>query len=1345
MLKAFACRKLFSENKKSLFTSILVFLFSVYQSTAQPLFFTNFGIEHGMPSSLTSAVIQDKNGFIWIGTQEGLCRYDGYRTTVFKNQNNPNSICSNNISALLLDGNFIWIGTWNGLCIINTESFNIQRINIGGSKAIRALLKDKSGNIWIGTSNGLIIYNVKQNSYQFFDQANSRLSHNTIRCIYQARNGDMWIGTYDGINRFRNNKFKPFDLKGTYKPWLKNNLVLYIAPYSAENDTLLWVGTETGLCLFNTVTFQNTTRNLSNTRFSNEVVKCIYKQNDSILWLGTDFGLDIYNTRSKNVEVYYHDPLVNTTISNNVIWQIYKDNVERLWFITSNGVSLLDNHEKTFRFHEEYNSLGFPRIGNLIRDILVSRNGKIWLASLYGVICHDPLTDKTENFTENGPSERKILLNNVFALAEDYSGRIWIGTAGGINIWDQNRNKMYSVTSSRNNGLTSNYISGFAFNDSSSFWVSVWEGGLFKVISDQDKPETMRFMRVDNDGEGKVALSDDQILYSIHKELWFIDPKTYEKRTDDIIQKTLKDKEISCILGEKDGTVWIGAENLLLKYSVRTKKLEKLDLKIGTQNILISLLKDKYGNIWASTHYSILKIDFDQKRYYTIPISPNFPLKSFYSGCAEASADGSIYFGGDNGYISIDPKTIMLPKKSPSIYLTNLAVNNQIISPLDSLKIIYKDVPFCKDLNLNYKQNSLTFEFSTLDYLFPDVSQYAYRLKYHDNTWHYTTDGKNFAIYSNLSPGDYEFEVKGTDHFGIWSSPVSLAIRIDPPVWLSKIFILIYFIFFSGLAYLVFRILRYRHHLRQELRMARLEKQHAEELFRTKQQFFTNISHEFRTPLSLILPPIQQVLKSEITDPTNKKLLKLAKRNALRLYKLVNQLLDFGKIESSRLSLTVSSVELVSLCKFVYSSFKDMARRNEINYQFNSEIKTMHTEIDVEKFETILFNLLSNAFKYTLFGGSIELKILPVFQSGNQDFLTIKVIDTGIGISKEEQEKIFERFYQTSESKALNLGSGIGLTLSQEYARLHKGSITVESSPSKGSSFNLSIPIKQMVNLDQNFANEIPGYTEGIAIQQNHELKQNLKNILIIDDNEDILDYIEMNLVNQYNVFRASNGMEGLEMILKIMPHLVISDIMMPVMDGIDLCTKIRENLAIAHIPVILLSAKTLPEQKAEGMNTGADLYISKPFDIEYFKSCVNSIFRREEQVLAYIKNELLLNPGQISAPEKNQDEKFLKKVIELIEKNYGNQNFSVETLSDAIGLSSTHLHRKLKQLTNQSTIDIIKNYRMQKAALMIKNNEGNITEIMYSVGFSSLSSFSKSFKSVFSVSPSNYVEELKN
>jgi DNA-binding response OmpR family regulator/two-component sensor histidine kinase len=504
--------------------------------------------------------------------------------------------------------------------------------------------------------------------------------------------------------------------------------------------------------------------------------------------------------------------------------------------------------------------------------------------------------------------------------------------------------------------------------------------------------------------------------------------------------------------------------------------------------------------------------------------------------------------------------------------------------------------------------------------------------------------------------------------------------------------------------------------------------------------FFTNISHEFRTPLSLIIPPLQELLKGNGSRMNQKKLVILAHRNANRLYKLVNQLLDFRKIEAEKLELSPSPMELVSFCREIFNSFDDMALRNEINYSFICNIDDLALEADREKLETIVFNLLSNAFKYTPFNGSISLKISLVKLEAEERNVIVSVKDTGIGIAKEEQTHIFEQFYQTSESKSLKKGSGIGLTLAREYALLHNGNIEVSSEPGAGSEFVLSFPVKPVYYKRNNETRNIKNIKQTESIQQHKsELPVTAKKILVVDDNEDILELIEMNLNDQYLITTAKNGEEALDIIERVQPHLVVSDVMMPLMDGIELCERIKINKSTIHIPVILLTARSLEIHKTEGISKGADLYVTKPFDMDYLKSAIAGIFRREMQMTEYIKTQLVISPGNEADPGKNQDELFLKKVMSLIENNISNPELSVEMLGNALGMSATHLYRKLKEGTGYSTKEIIMNFRMQKAAYMIANNEGNVSEIMYAVGFSSLSGFSRSFKAKFGVAPTAY------
>ncbi|TLX71668.1 response regulator [Labilibacter sediminis] len=1322
-------------------TLLIVLLFSTSSFTQTTnKYFSSLRYENGLPSNLTTSIIQDNAGFIWIGTDEGLCRYDGHSMLYFTKDNSSSSLPSERISALLLDGEKIWVGTWDKLCTIDTKTFQVEHINTGELNAFRALYKDKKGNIWIGTNNGLMHFDKIKNQYRFYHTGNCKISHNTIRSFCEDHSGNLWIGTLDGINRFSNGYFTSFDLKGDYKSEIKNNLILSIKNH-ANSDSLLWVGTETGLCLLNIYTGQYKNYNANNTNISNEVIKSIYVSENN-LWLGTDYGLNILNIDTKQINTFYHNPNINHSICNNVIWEIFSDNNHLLWFITSNGLSILDYKTSPFSLHEVLYDMTGQKAGNLIRDILVLEDGSKWLATIHGVVNEFP--DGTQRtFTSNSPPNERLLIDNVYALEIDKLGRIWIGTAGGINIWDPQIRKMYSITADTNNGLKSNYISSFTISPTGDIWLSAWEGGLFQIKGDLNKLEHIRFIQITDDGAALSTFVNNQLYYTSKNNLWSFDPVTSNIK---IVATTPIDKSIhhiQALKNDKENRVWMARRDGLWHYDCNSDNLIHHPFTIPVSHIK-GMELDSLGYIWISTHNSVHKFDTIGQHQLTIPLNTNTPIKNFLSNSSMFSPNGRLFLGGTNGYVEIDPNFTYSTNEKPSIVISGIDINNQALKTGNNQDILLNDIPYTSNLHLSHDNNSLTFRFSNLEYWLPQKSIFKYRLLGFDQQWQYTDGQQNFAIYSNLKPGKYKFEVIGTNYMGLSSQKrAGITIDIAPPIWLSKIFFLLYFILTVGILYLIFYIFNYRNRLNNQLQITQLEKDHSEQLFNAKQQFFTNVSHEFRTPLSLIVPPIKQVLKTGKIDDNSRRMLTLANKNSHRLLSLINQILDFRKLENTDLSIQKSHTNINALCHTVFDSFSDMANRNEINYEFVESRKHYTLNIDTQKIETILFNLLSNAFKYTPINGSISLTIKELHHH-----LQIKIKDTGEGISKEESSQIFKRFYQGSQNKTNITGSGIGLPLSLEYARLHNGTIKVDSQLEKGSCFTLLLPI----NDDNHKLSDNKEFT-GTQTQSKQRKESVTKEsfnysdrkcILIVDDNPDILEFIELNLSDQYNIIKAINGVDGLQEAKQHIPQLIISDVMMPEMDGFSMCEKLKVNEKTMHIPVILLTAKNLDNQKIKGMKSGADMYITKPFEIEYLQTCIENLFRREQYLLQYTKNLLTISPKEDIHSENNQDTTFLKKVMNSIELNINNSAFSVEVLSDELGLSTTHLYRKLKKLTGLSTQEIIKNYRLQKAAMMLQNVEGNITEIMYAVGFTSLSNFSKSFKSQFGVSPSEYIKTLK-
>lgn len=1314
--------------------------------TGQSLFFSNLSTRDGLPSNIISAVAQDNNDFIWIGTGNGLARYDGYNFKTFKRLEHPHSLPANEISSLLVDGDYLWVGTWRGLCKINTLNFSVTRIDLKEHNVIRTLYKDKSGNIWIGTATGLIKVSPDQ-SLTAYTVESHRLSHNTVRSIFVDDQSELWVGTYDKLNKLnkKTDQFISIDLKENYKPELKNNLIQDIKPVT-DNDSLLWIGTETGLCLFNKYTHLYTAYRAQPYGFSNEVIKNIYIDPTGKLWLGTDFGLNVFDPNTKTNSKHFHNPQISYSIANNVVWQIMKDAGGVLWIVTNNGLSKINHYNTAFTYHEVTHSLGDQTSGNQVKSLLVTKSGILWIATLHGVIRVDAVPQQRKLFdAESVPSER-LLLNNVFTLEEDEFGRIWIGTAGGINVWDEKSRRMHAITANKDNGLTSNYIARFIKGADGSFWVSAWEGGLFKIVSGFEDLKNIRFEFVGDFASEKITYALQALWGLQNNELYRIDANTYITNKIASFNTLADGRDIYNLYYVPKGSIWAGTLNGLIEYKPHLDSAFYYPIITGNDIDFTNIISDQAGNIWAAANQFILKFTPSHRAIQLFPLDKELPLKTFYNNCATRQTDGTLLFGGDNGYISFSP-SIKPNEYKPHVFITSLEVNNKTVNTIQEINSSTKlehDIAFTKEITLEYAQRSITASFASLHYWQPDINVYAYKLEGLDKDWKYVSGKKNFAVYANLLPGTYTLLVKGTNNYGTWSQhTAALKIRIKPPLFLSIGFIILYIILAITVLIVGLRIYAVRLKLKNKLNIAVLEKEHAEEIVQTKQEFFTSISHELRTPISLIIPPIQQVLKRNTLSEQDRTLITLAEKNSQRLLRLINQILDFRKLEHENQSLKISWFDLVPFCQELYSLFTDKASRNEIDFTFNPSIRSCTLWADKEKIEIIIFNLLSNAFKFTPKKGKIVFSIdIDNTLDYTHGAVKITVTDTGIGIAKDEQQKVFEQFYQTTDGKKSEDGSGIGLTLVTEYTKLHHGEIKLESSKGAGSTFTVYLPLgSDHFPVDtRNTAQEVD-----IVVTKGADNTFNLRSdkplILLAEDNHDMIDFITVTLKDKYNFIVTENGEEALKKAINLLPEIIISDIMMPIMDGIELCKQIKHDNRTSHIPIILLTAKSLTSHKIEGIRVGADAYITKPFEVELLEAHIDHLLERKEELAQYFRHELITEPVAEEG-KGNEDDKFLKKVMNSIEANLSNPDFSVELLSDEMGMSSTHLYRKLKSLTQLSANEIIKKYRIKKASLLLKNKEGNISEIMYEVGFSNLSYFSKCFKTEFGITPKEYQQK---
>lgn len=1305
-----------------------------------------------------AGITQDKYDFIWVATGSGLARYNGYAFDTFKKTELENSLPSNDLTAIVSHGDYVWVGSWGGFCKVNIKTFEVTRISLGSKTAIRTLHLAKDNKIWIGTADGLISFQVDTEEIQRFDSETNGLSHNMVRSIYQDSSKNLWVGTFDGLNKlsFGSNQFEKISLRSATDRKIKNHLILDIKP--AHTEANLWVGTETGLYQIECSNSSSALVESNSKGFSNKVIKCVYPDQSNQVWLGTDFGLNVYDQETKESQSHFHNPQRPYSITNNVIWQIFEDKGGILWFCTSNGLSRLNMYNNYYSYHEVSQKFENNVIGNQIRSFLTDSKGNYWLATQNGVIRIDHKTNDKTFFNTNASVENQILLDNVYNLIEDDLGNIWIGSAGGINIWNPKQQKMMAISSSETNGLSSNYIAKFSKQPDGTLWVSAWQGGLFRVNGDLNNPENLSFQSVPTFAGSESHVSGGSFIWVIENDQLFqVNTQTFQTKPIDEIEQFTQNKSLHTLFYDSKEQLWISTDGGLIRYDTQTKTAYDHPIRDGQAMITTSIIEDHAGNIWSITNTSLQKFNAHNYNLEEYPLDNNLPINNFYIGCASINTAGQLIFGGDNGYIQFDPRQATPDSYKPNIYITDIEINNNKISIDESVNdrvLLHKNVSFENNLTLDYQERSITFRFSSLHYWQSETNFYSYKLDGFDQEWNHVSGLKNFAIYSNLESGQYTFRVKSTNLDDQEDNPeATFSFVINPPLYLSNAFITAYFIIAFLITYYGLRTYSARVKLKNELEISRLEKAHADELDQTKERFFTNISHELRTPISLILPPIHEIQKKGSLDKISQNLISLAERNAIRLLKLVNQILDFNKIENDILSIKVTKLELVAYCSEIFSLFADQAHRHQINFTLDKEIKNQEVWVDAEKIETILFNLLSNAFKFTPDQGSITLRL--GLEGSTTDFeqgaFVIQVRDSGVGIKSEEQSRIFERFYQAEEGKKKDASSGIGLTLAAEYIELHHGSIAVNSQPQIGTTFTVKIPLgNKHFPIDSLEAQKDIGLLarrsvhgrQGSSKYYQLDLDSEKPMVLVIEDNKDIVEFIRESLGHKYNFVSAENGAEGLKKANNFMPQVIISDVMMPVMDGLTLCKEIKSNAKTSHVSVILLTAKSLPANKVEGIKIGADVYLTKPFEVELLEAHIDHLISRNEELKNYFKNELIQVPEDTDATN-NEDHIFVKRVMDIIQANISNSELTVELISDEMAMSSTHLYRRLKATTNYSAKEIIQKYRLKKASMLLQNKEGNITDIMYQTGFSSLSYFSKCFKAEYKLSPKKYQQEF--
>ncbi len=909
-----------------------------------------------------------------------------------------------------------------------------------------------------------------------------------------------------------------------------------------------------------------------------------------------------------------------------------------------------------------------------------------------------------------------------------------MGTISGLNLFDKKKNIFSHSYEGIAQDLGGQYIQCLYEDRSGNLWIgTVW--GLYQLSHENLIKKNYEFGYYLHDSKDSTTLSDNHVF---------------------------------SVIEDSRGLIWIATLSGLNCFYPDLNIFQSYTIRDGlSSNWILSLIEDECGNLWMGTHQGISKFDPATKSFVNFDIHDGLLSSEFTKGVLR-SRTGKLYFGGKTGFTLFHPDSIKHSDYVPPVVLTDFQVFNRSV-PLTPIRQGEGSYTGTGLIELSYKQNMFSFEFAALDYTAPEKNQYLYKLEGFDRDWRVTDANRRFATYTNLPGGEYIFKVKGSNSDGVWNEDgLSIAVRIHPPFWKTNWALLIYI----GVTLTVLMLLRelivYREKLKNEILMERNEAERIHELDELKLRFFTNISHEFRTPLSLIIGVLERLMRSK--GHFKRKVLfqnyHVMFRNAKRLLRLINQIMDIRKLDEGRIRLELKQRDIIYFVKSIYSSFKYQAEQRSIHCQFKSDVEQLTIWFDPDKVEKIIYNVLSNAFKFTKNGGIIHIQInvpsnqsnVSVSSNSNKierkipsqvhDYLEIQIQDSGIGIPDKYLDRIYDPFFQIENKESpLSSGTGVGLALTRELINLHQGGIHVQSREGSGSCFSICLPVDLVpgeIDTDGNESPEneaVPAFPDHETAMADsiakHDLDKSAPLVLVVDDDVDFCNYLRDELYEDYRVIEASDGEDAYKMAIEFVPDLIVSDVMMPKMDGFTFCTKVKQNVQTSHIPVVLLTSQTTDKNRTDGFDLGADDYIEKPFDIYLLKTRISNLIQSRNKLKEKFSHEIYLQPKNV--PVTPEDERFLNRVIQIVDEHIEDCDFHVTGLGNEIGLSRVQLYRKIKALTDLTPNDLIRTFRLKRAGQLLEKSQLTVFEVAYRTGFKDPSYFCKCFRNQYGSSPAVY------
>ncbi|WP_276500652.1 hybrid sensor histidine kinase/response regulator transcription factor [Terrimonas pollutisoli] len=1326
--------------------------------------FNRLAVENGLSSSSVLSVMQDATGFMWFGTQIGLNRYDGTRFRVYRyNSKDSSSISSDVITSLFCDSRqTLWVGTRSGLDKYDPKKDIFERIWINGVRAgnIFCVYEDRKGNLWVGSSNGLhLLTDRKKNEFQSFYAfpGGNSIAGNIVRSIVEDYQHNLWIGTDNGLTKMKwaNGRYQYETFK--HVPGKTGSLSAnYITNISEDSLHRLWIGTQNdGVNLYDPVANSFVsffhTNNSSSGLINNNIRKVTTARNGKI-WIGTQEGLSIVDPNTKTITSYQHDAANKKSLSQNSIYSIFEDNNGSMWVGTYfGGANSIYSYSTSFNIVQN-NSSPSSLSNNVVSSIVEDKQHNLWIGTEGGGLNY--LDQASGVFTVyknklNDPSSLGSNLVKVVYLDKD--GNPWIGThGGGLNVFDREKKIFIRHLYKENDPATLNSEIGSLLEDSNRrLWVSTQAG--IQIF----KRNKTALELLNANAEIKFLPPLANTMYEDnHKNIWIGTARgvyLVSGSTASIIDSTLA---VNCILDDEKGNIWFGlAYGGLASYNTGNKQIIRYTASGELSNTnIFGLLQDDKGNLWLSSNKGLIKFDPLRNTAQTYTARDGLPGNEFNYNSYLKDSKGEFFFGGLNGITSFFPDKIETNRHTATVVFTGLKLFNDNIEINGDDKLLKENIAFAKELEFKHNQDVFTIEFALLNFIKSSKNKYAYKLDGFDRNWRETTTPS--ATYTNLSPGSYTLWVKGANNDGIWSEPVSINVKILPPFWLTWWAYCIYAVLLAAILFFVTRFFFLKALLKKE-----------DELHQLKLNFFTNISHEIRTHLTLIMAPVDHLLDQKKKDEFEHQQLAQVKGNANRLLKLVSELMDFRKAETQHLKLRVARYNLIPFLQDIYTSFRELSLAKNIKISFIHDADDVPLYFDKEQLEKVFFNLLANAFKFTPADGQIILHAEQKEKS-----VSISVKDNGRGIAPQYLDKLFTNFFQVADHGLQNTGYGIGLALTRHIVELHKGNIKVESEAATNDREGKTIFTVTLLQGNKHF--EGTDYLLPVTCEESagmpgteklpppavvNELPEDDGNkeftILIAEDNPEIRTLIHQTFRRQYQVLLCENGLQGWRTATDQVPDLVISDVMMPEMDGFELCGKLKTDERTSHIPVILLTAKSSQSDQVSGLETGADVYITKPFSTKVLELNVRNLLASREKLRQKFGRHII-EENQADVPLINTvedsivntvDKEFLEKVIRIVEDHIDDPEFGVEMLSKKVGMSAPVLYKKIKAVTDMSVNEFVKSLRLKKAAILLQQKKQTVNEIAYAVGYYDRRHFSREFKKRFGKIPSEYIRAAES